>query len=215
VSWKIDCVVVGPIQCNCFILSESVTRRACLIDPGAESKDLLSYLQKKEFDLQAVLVTHAHIDHVGGIEMIYNAFPVPVYYHGGDRFLYENLAMQAQLFGTTPENLEAKQPVVGEGTLAHDQEFSLPGGRIRVLHTPGHTPGSVCYQAIGDTEVVFSGDTLFEGSIGRTDLWGGSFDQIIASIKGRLLTLDDRVQVLPGHGPATTIGEERRQNPFL
>jgi glyoxylase-like metal-dependent hydrolase (beta-lactamase superfamily II) len=214
-GWKIECVVVGPIQCNCYILSESNSGTAYVIDPGAESRELLSYLQKKKFDLKAVLITHAHIDHVGGIEALHAQFPVPVYYHAGDRYLYENLLMQAQLFGALPSHMQAVQPTVGEPTLRHDQVFGFAGGEMRVIHTPGHTPGSVCFHAKGEEAIVFSGDTLFDGSIGRTDLWGGNYDQIIASIKDRLLVMEDAVQVLPGHGEPTTIGKERRSNPFL
>ena len=212
-SWKVECAVVGPIQCNCYILSESNSGRAFLIDPGAESPELISFLQKKKLDLQAILITHAHIDHVGGVESIYAQFAAPVYYHAGDKFLYEDLAMQAQLFGVTPKQLQATQPKVGEASLRQDQEFA--DGRIRVIHTPGHTPGSVCFHATGEQAILFSGDTLFAGSIGRTDLWGGDYDQIIESIRVRLLALDDSVDVFPGHGEPTTIGDERQSNPFL
>ena len=214
-TWKIDNVVVGPIQCNCYILSETVSGKAYVIDPGAESKELISFLQKKKINLQAVLITHAHIDHVGGIEMLNREIPAPVYYHSGDRFLYENVAMQAQLFGVAPRDLQAEQPRVGDSTLQDHQTFALDEGEIRVIHTPGHTPGSSCFHAIGEVTALFTGDTLFQGSIGRTDLWGGSFEQIMESIKFKLLSLDDRVPVFPGHGESTTIGDERRQNPFL
>jgi hydroxyacylglutathione hydrolase len=214
-TWKIECVVVGPIQCNCYILSDSISGKACLIDPGAESKELLSFLQKRKLDLQAILITHAHIDHVGGIEMVHREFSAPVYYHAGDRFLYENIAMQAQLFGVMPKDLQADQPKVGEGSLADHQRFACGDKEIRVIHTPGHTPGSSCFQAMGESGAVFTGDTLFQHSIGRTDLWGGSFEEIMKSIKTKLLTLDDQLPVYPGHGEPTTIGIERRQNPFL
>jgi hydroxyacylglutathione hydrolase len=208
VSWKIECAVVGPIQCNCYILSEATSGKAYLIDPGAESSELMSFLSRKKLDLQAILITHAHIDHVGGIESVYAKFPAPVFYHPEDKFLYENIAMQAQLFGATPMQLQATQPKVGNETLRHGREF----GAVRVIHTPGHTPGSVCFHA---EDLLITGDTLFAGSIGRTDLWGGNYEQIIESIKTRLLTLDDSVDVFPGHGDPTTIGEERLTNPFL
>jgi glyoxylase-like metal-dependent hydrolase (beta-lactamase superfamily II) len=214
-SWEINCVVVGPIQCNCYIISDNLSNKAYLIDPGAESQDLLKYLQKRRFDLQAILITHAHLDHVGGIEMVHAEFPSHVYYHEGDKPLYENLQMQASLFGFTLKTLESTQPKVGESSLQHDQQFEFSTGFIRVIHTPGHTPGSVCFHLTGERATIFSGDTLFEGSIGRTDLWGGSFEEIIHSIKNRLLTLEDNLLVLPGHGPSTMIGDERRHNPFL
>jgi glyoxylase-like metal-dependent hydrolase (beta-lactamase superfamily II) len=214
-SWEIDVVVVGPIQCNCFILSDSITREAYIIDPGAESKELLSYLQKKKFNLKGALITHAHLDHVGGIEMLNEGFQVPVLYHSGDQPLYVNLEMQAALFGFSLKDLQASQPKTGDPSLKDQQEFSFASGSLQVIHTPGHTPGSVCFNAKGDKPALFTGDTLFAGSIGRTDLWGGSFEQIMDSIQNRLMTLDDDLTVFPGHGPATSIGEERASNPFL
>ena len=210
-SWKVECAVVGPIQCNCYIISEGNSGKAFLIDPGAESLELLNYLQKKKFELEAVLITHAHIDHVGGIEAVYAKFPAPVFYHAGDQFLYEDVEMQAKFFGVTPDQMQARQPKVGDPSLQNDQKI----GNIRIIHTPGHTPGSVCFQANGESPILFTGDTLFAGSIGRTDLWGGDYDQIIDSIRTRLLVLDDSVDVFPGHGEATTIGDERQSNPFL
>ena len=214
-GWKIDVVVVGPIQCNCYILSDEASGKAFLIDPGAESSELLDYLKKKKLQLQAVLITHAHIDHVGGIEALQTVSTAPVYYHAGDQFLYENLAIQAEHFKVTPAQLMATQPRVGEASLKDDQEFAFEKGRIKAIHTPGHTPGSICFLAAGEESLLFTGDTLFAGSIGRTDLWGGNFDQIIDSIHSKLMVLEDSVMVLPGHGPDSTIGDERESNPFL
>jgi hydroxyacylglutathione hydrolase len=214
-GWRIDCVVVGPIRCNCYILSDTTSNKAYLIDPGAESRELMDYLERRNFELQAVLITHSHIDHIGGIEMLHAEYPVPIYYHGADKPLFDNITSQAQIFGILPPVLQARQPKTGSGTLQDNQIFPFEGGELKVIHTPGHTPGSVCFHATGLDEVVFTGDTLFCGSIGRTDLWGGSYEQIIQSIKERLLTLDDRVKVLPGHGDDTTIGTERRHNSFL
>jgi len=214
-SWNIECIVVGPIQCNCYILSDSISGKALIVDPGAESEDLLGFLQRKKFDLGAVLITHAHIDHVGGIEMVHKEFPSPVFYHAGDRVLYENLKMQAQFFGVTPGQLGATQPVVGDSSLEDNRVFSFSTGEVRVIHTPGHTPGSVCFHAQGELQAVFTGDTLFEGSLGRTDLWGGSYEQILESIHRKLLTLPENLKVLPGHGEPTTVGQEKSHNPFL
>lgn len=214
-SREIERVVVGPIQCNCFIVSDTVWKKAFLVDPGAESRDLMAYLEGRKLDLEGILVTHAHLDHVGGIEMVHASYPCPVYYHPGDLPLYNNLKMQAESFGYSMEELMVRQPSVGDPSLQDDLELSFVAGGVQVLHTPGHTPGSVCFHAGGDEPAVFSGDTLFEGSIGRTDLWGGSFPQIMESIKERLMTLPDHVQVLPGHGEFTTIGRERTENPFI
>jgi glyoxylase-like metal-dependent hydrolase (beta-lactamase superfamily II) len=215
-SWKIERVVVGPIQCNCYVLSEPTTRKAYLIDPGAESNELLNFLRDSKLDVQAVLITHSHIDHIGGIDMVHRHSAVPVYYHGADRELYQNVQMQAEAFGFSAKDLEATQPTVGDGTLTDEQVFSVSDEQsIQVIHTPGHTPGSVCFYADGPAATIFTGDTLFLGSIGRTDLWGGSFEQIIRSIKTRLLILSDETKVLPGHGLASTIGDERGSNPFL
>jgi len=214
-SWKIDCVVVGPIQCNCYIFSDSISGHAYLIDPGAESEELMTFLRARRFQLQGILITHAHIDHVGGIEQIRGELSVPVYLHDADRFLFDDVAMQARMFGVEPQDLEAVQPQSPDKKLEHQQVFPISGGEVRTIHTPGHTPGSVCFQACGEQEFVFTGDTLFEGSIGRTDLWGGSYEQIMISIRDRLMNLEDRVHVLPGHGGASTIGNERRTNPFL
>lgn len=214
-SREITRVVVGPIQCNCYIISDPVNKKAYLIDPGAESQELLAYLEKMKLELEAVLITHAHLDHVGGIEMLYEKFPSPVYYHAGDIPLYTHLDVQAESFGWQLSQLEARQPTIGDPSLRDGEDHIFATGAVKVLHTPGHTPGSVCFLADGAEKIVFTGDTLFQGSIGRTDLWGGSFPQIIDSIKERLLTLADDVKVMPGHGDHTSIGQERAENPFL
>lgn len=214
-SREIVRVVVGPIQCNCYIVTDKVSKKAYLIDPGAESRELLTFLEKMKVELEGVLITHAHLDHVGGIEMVNERFPAPVYYHAGDTPLFTHLDTQAESFGYQLSQLQARQPTVGDPSLRDGEDFLFAAGGVKVIHTPGHTPGSVCFYAEGPENVVFTGDTLFEGSIGRTDLWGGSFDQIMESIKTRLLTLPDEVKVLPGHGEFTSIARERAENPFL
>jgi hydroxyacylglutathione hydrolase len=210
----LDCVVVGPIQCNCYILAEPTSRKAYLIDPGAETPEFVTYLQNKKWDLEAILITHCHIDHVGGLTAVLRDQQPPVYFHPGDQFLFDDVTMQARLFGVTPQQLQASQPASQQGLLSDGQRFSLDGETIAAIHTPGHTPGSVCYLAMKEG-LLFTGDTLFQGSIGRTDLWGGSFAEIIKSIREKLLVLGDEVRVFPGHGPETTIREERASNPFL
>lgn len=208
----VDRIVVGPIQCNCYVVADETSRKAYLIDPGAESGELLSYLRSSRWDLEAILITHCHVDHIGGINSVTTQHAAPIWFHPGDQFLFDDVAMQARLFGVTPGYLQASQPSEHHGTLQDGDLFPFSRGAIRAIHTPGHTPGSTCYFLEG---TVFTGDTLFQGSIGRTDLWGGSFPQIMESIKTRLTGLGDDVRVLPGHGEETTIGEERRSNPFL
>jgi hydroxyacylglutathione hydrolase len=208
----IDRIVVGPIQCNCYIVADESSGKAYLIDPGAESSELISYVQKTQWELQAILITHCHIDHIGGINTVTAQRSVPVLLHPADEFLYNDVTMQARLFGVTPSYLHASQPSPRPGALGEELSFEFGSSKLSVLHTPGHTPGSVCFHA---EDAVFTGDTLFQASIGRTDLWGGSFQQIINSIKTKLLTMSDTVRVFPGHGEQTTIGEERRNNPFL
>ena len=211
----IETFPVGPLQCNCTVLGCVTTRRAIVIDPGDEVETVLAALGRLELTVEAIIHTHAHLDHVGATHGLADVTGARVLLHDGDQFLYDNVDLQAQLFGfPVPE----MTPVGGH---LKDGE-ALAFGEIRgeILHTPGHTPGSLCLHIPTESSSLpeprlFAGDTLFAGSIGRTDLWGGDMDAIIRSIRGRLLTLPDETVVVPGHGPATTIGRERRTNPFL
>jgi len=201
---------VGMLACNCSILGDETTREAIVIDPGDEIEQVQQVLAKHRLQVRYIVATHAHIDHVGGIEKLQQATGAAVMMHAGDFPLYQNLPMQAEWLGVLPPEVVEVDQFLKEGDTLRCGALTL-----EVLHTPGHSPGSLSLHLPGGDERIFSGDTLFQGSIGRTDLWGGSFDQILRSIRHRLLIFPDETPVFPGHGSATTIGEERESNPFL
>ena len=217
---------VGMLQCNCSILGDPATREAIVIDPGDEVDRILAAITKHDLKVRAILNTHAHIDHVGGLRKLHDATGAPVFMHRDDLELYRHLDTQAQWLGVRPPAMTEVDQFLREGDL-----IRWGGYEGRVLHTPGHTPGSISLylplkdagggrmarkpSAGDEAPWLFAGDTLFAGSIGRTDLWGGSMPAILNSIQGKLLALPDETIVFPGHGPVTTIGEERETNPFL
>jgi glyoxylase-like metal-dependent hydrolase (beta-lactamase superfamily II) len=206
---------VGLLQCNCTVLGCETTGRALVIDPGDDAEIILNILERNKLSLEAILHTHAHLDHVGATSALAVATGASVMLHPADQYLYDHVEMQARMFGfPVPETMPVDRHVTDGETITV--------GRLEgeVMHTPGHTPGSLCLRMMGNGDGespgrVFAGDTLFLGSIGRTDLWGGNMDRILISIRDRLLTLPDEMVVIPGHGPATTIGDERHTNPFL
>ncbi|MBI4412645.1 MAG: MBL fold metallo-hydrolase [Deltaproteobacteria bacterium] len=206
---------VGPFQCNCTILGDPETGEAIVIDPGDEADRILKELKKNSLTAKHLLHTHAHLDHIGATRKVHDATSGKVCLHKEDLFLYDNIAMQGEFLGL---RIDPKVSVVDHYLNHRDVLEWGKENRTEILHTPGHTPGSVSFvfkKLIRDQDVLFSGDTLFFGSIGRTDLWGGDYDQIIDSIKTHLLTFDDSTVVVCGHGPNTSIGQERRKNPFL
>jgi hydroxyacylglutathione hydrolase len=200
---------VGPLQCNCTLLGDEATGEAIVIDPGDEITRIHQRLTTLGLKLRQILITHAHIDHVGGALRLKRLTGAPIFLNENDLPLLAMMDQQAAWLGTsTPETA---QPDEG---LADDRKIGLEAYPAQVIHTPGHTQGSICLLFM-PLKMVIAGDTLFAGSIGRTDLPGGNSDQIIDSIHSRLLKLPDETRVIPGHGPATTIGHERRTNPFL
>ena len=200
---------VGPLQCNCTILADEETREAIVIDPGDEISRIHRRLSALGLTLKQILVTHAHIDHVGGALKLKRLTDAPIYLNEADLPLLEIMADQAAWVGVdTPETAPPDEGLRDATTVG------LANYPAQVIHTPGHTQGSICLH-FAPLKMVLAGDTLFAGSIGRTDLPGGDGEQIIHSIQNRLLTLPDDTKVVPGHGPATTIGKERRTNPFL
>ncbi len=260
-------IPVGMLQCNCTIVADPVSREALVIDPGDEVTRILELLGRHKLTVKAIISTHAHIDHVGGLAKLRKYTGAPVLMHRDDLPLYHAMDIQAGFLGmATPELTDVDQ-LLKEGDTLH-----WGGFQASVVHTPGHTPGSVCLylpknivsKKIANTNSaattgagstgagssnatfsskatsaggtsnggqsaqvelapngtlatpkLFAGDTLFSGSIGRTDLWGGSLEQIMESLRGKLMELPEDTKVYPGHGPATTIGQERNNNPFL
>jgi glyoxylase-like metal-dependent hydrolase (beta-lactamase superfamily II) len=201
----------GPLGCNCSIIADEQSKLALVIDPGGDFERIRDRLAAQGLTVTAIVHTHTHIDHVGATAPLQRHTGAEAHIHEADRFLYRMLPVQAALIGVP---LVESCDVVG--TLKDGVSFHVGSLEVGVVHTPGHTPGSVCFRLdTGGDPLLFSGDTLFQRSIGRTDLWGGDADQIAASLKDRLLTLNDDTVVVPGHGPETTIGDERRFNPFL
>jgi glyoxylase-like metal-dependent hydrolase (beta-lactamase superfamily II) len=202
---------VGPLQCNCTILGDPSTGEALVVDPGDDAELITGRLQELGLRATALVHTHAHFDHVGAARAVSEATGAGIRLHEGDRWLYENLNLQGSMFGFSFEPTLPVERWLKDGDVVGRGRFAA-----EVLHTPGHTPGSVCFRCeIAGRPIVFAGDTLFRGSIGRTDLWGGDYPTIERSIKSRLYALPEETIVVAGHGPETTIGRERRGNAFV
>jgi hydroxyacylglutathione hydrolase len=200
---------VGPLQCNCSIVGDETTRAAMVIDPGDDINDVLGLIQKHNLQVKQIVVTHAHIDHVGGAMKLRAVTGAPILLNQNDYALLKLLDVQAEWVGmASPGKVEIDHSV--------GQADTVTAGPLTasVLHNPGHTEGSICLYFPAEKKLI-AGDTLFAGSIGRTDLPGGSFEKIINSLHEKVLALPDDTVVVPGHGPLTTIGDERETNPFL
>ena len=254
-------IPVGMLQCNCSIIGDPVTHEALVVDPGDEVNRILDLLGRHKLTVKAIVSTHAHIDHVGGLSKLHQYTGAPVLMHRDDLPLYQAMEMQASFLGVHPPELTDIDQLLKEGDVLRWGSFEA-----QIIHTPGHTPGSVSLylphdagkvagvpaihtvlneagekialtdllkktagsegvaedlppdepeKIAGHAPQLFSGDTLFAGSIGRTDLWGGSMEQILDSLRTKLMHLPDETVVYPGHGPVTSIGDERHLNPFL
>jgi hydroxyacylglutathione hydrolase len=200
---------VGPLQCNCTLMGDETTHEAIVVDPGDNVPQILRRLEHHHLKLKQIIVTHAHIDHVGGAVQLKRATGAPVLLNENDLPLLAMMDVQAGWLGIEPPEVAPPDTAAQDGL-----RVGLDNYPAQILHTPGHTEGSICLH-FAPQNLLLAGDTLFAGSIGRTDLPGGNMRKIIASIEDRLLTLPDDTRVIPGHGPATTIGHERESNPFL
>ena len=200
---------VGLLQCNCSIIGDETSRAAMVIDPGDDIADVLVLIQKHDLQVKQIVITHAHIDHVGGAMKLRAATGAPILLNQNDYALLKMLDVQAAWIGVEdPGKVEIDRSI---GELDRVEAGPLVA---EVMHTPGHTEGSVCLYFPAQQKLI-AGDTLFAGSIGRTDLPGGSFEKIISSLHEKVLALPDETVVIPGHGPLTTIADERESNPFL
>ena len=197
---------VGPLGCNCSLLWEPATGLGVVVDPGGDGAKIRKRVETLGFKVRALLHTHAHFDHVGATRELQDLWQCPAFLHGDDTFLIEALPQQTGMFGMPA----IPQPDM-QDLQAGDRHLDLT-----TLHIPGHTPGSSCFHGdFAKGKVLLAGDTLFRGGVGRTDLWGGSWDLLEQSIRRELYVLDDTTLVIPGHGPATTLGEEAASNPFV
>jgi len=203
---KLETFAVGPLGCNCTLVWDPARGTGIVADPGGEGPRIARRVAELGFKVTALVHTHAHFDHVGATRELQDLWQCPAHLHEGDRFLIDSLEMQTGVFGMDP----IPQP---DMTSLHPGDAFLG---LATLHTPGHTPGSCSFH--GEFEkggVVLAGDTLFQGGVGRTDLWGGSWEQLETSVLRELFVLPDTTLVIPGHGPFTTIGEEAADNPFV
>lgn len=200
---------VGPLQCNCSVVGDEESHEAMVIDPGDQVDEILKILKEEKLTLKQIVVTHAHIDHIGGAMKLKAATSAPILLNQNDTALLKMLDVQAAWIG-----MKSPGPVQVDDSVSDATVLNVGNLKANVIHTPGHTEGSICLY-FPDEETLLAGDTLFAGSIGRTDLPGGSYEKIMRSLHNQVLALPDDTQVVPGHGPITTIGDERSTNPFL
>ncbi len=204
---RVVTILNGQFAENCYVLAEAGSTDGVIVDPGEEPELFLEIAARHKITIREIWLTHGHIDHVSGVGAVKQATGAPIYLHPLDRPLYDGLPNQARMFG-----LNAAAPPPPDRELVHGGTVTLGRTSFEVRHTPGHSPGSVCFVGPG---IVLGGDVLFQGSIGRTDLPGGSFERLLQSIREELLVLPEATVVYPGHGPPTTIEAEREGNPFL
>lgn len=210
----LETFAVGPLACNCTIVGDERSGEAIVVDGGDGVDEVVARLARLELRATHLVHTHAHIDHIADLGRLRDVTGAKGFLHAADLPLYHSLPMQAGWLG-----LAHAPPVVAlDGDLRDGETFAAGNARLRVLHTPGHTPGSVCFEVSGEAgsdATLLTGDTLFAGSIGRWDLGGTSMEDIVASIRAKLMPYADVTPVIPGHGPSTTVGLERRSNPYL
>jgi len=205
----VETIPVGPLQCNCTIVGDLVSRKAIVVDPGGDAEILLERLVVLNLQVERIIHTHAHLDHFLASGKMKEATGAKLALHREDLFLWDMLEDQCRMFGILFES-----PPPPDQWLENEEEIALYDIQGKALHTPGHTPGSMCF-LFESQKLLIAGDTLFQGSIGRTDLWGGDFKKIEKSIQEKLYTLDEETSVITGHGESTSIGHEMRANSFV
>jgi hydroxyacylglutathione hydrolase len=213
----LETIPVGPLQCNCSILGDQTSREAIVVDPGDDIPRILALLAKHSLTVKKIVITHAHIDHIAGAHRLKQLTGAPILYNQNDLPLVKMMDVQAGWLGIPTPVVSNPDDTLDDGkliTIGASPELNRKGLTGSILHTPGHTEGSICLY-LPDQTLLLAGDTLFAGSVGRTDLPGGNTRKLLNSIHERLLTLPDDVTVIPGHGPRTSIGSERSSNPFL
>ena len=205
----LEVLTVGPFQENCYVIGDEETGAGALVDPGDEATRIALAVEQTGLDIAQIIITHAHIDHVGAVAALADEYACPVLMHAEAEPMLRQLPSQAMMMGLR----FGKVPTV-DRHIEDEEVLEVGGLRLESLYTPGHAPGHLAFY-LADEGLVLSGDALFASSVGRTDIFGGDMDLLMRSINERLLTLPDETRVLPGHGPETTIGEERAHNPFL
>jgi hydroxyacylglutathione hydrolase len=205
----VETLPVGHMKCNCTILGDPVSRKAIVVDPGGEAEMLIERLLELDLQVERIIHTHAHLDHFLASGKMKEATGAKLALHRDDLFLWNMLEDQCRMFG-----IPFEKPPPPDQWLEHEEEIEVKGVQLKALHTPGHTPGSMCF-LFEKQKLLIAGDTLFQGSIGRTDLWGGDYQKIEKSIQEKLYTLDEDTAVITGHGESTSIGHEMRSNSFV
>jgi hydroxyacylglutathione hydrolase len=205
----LEMLTVGPFQENCYVIGDEETGTGAIVDPGDEATHIALAVEQTNLEISQILITHAHIDHIGAVAALVDEYSCPVLMHAEAEPMLEQLPTQAMMMGLR----FGKVPTV-DHHIEDGEVLEVGGLNLRSLYTPGHAPGHLAFY-VESEGVVFAGDALFAGSVGRTDLFGGSMEVLMRSINERLLTLPDETKVYPGHGPATTIGDEQTHNPFL
>ncbi|OUN33468.1 MBL fold metallo-hydrolase [Lachnoclostridium sp. An76] len=206
---KVGKFVLGPVATNCYIGINEETKECFIVDPATCPPEFVSYIKNAGLTVKAVLLTHGHFDHIMGLDALLKEFPVPVYAHEAERDVLES-----EQLNSSASMLGQPYSFSGADYVTNRQELRIAGFEIRVVYTPGHTIGGCCYY-IEKEKTLFSGDTLFHGSVGRTDLPTGSMGQLVSSVRDRLFVLPDDTKVYPGHMEETTIGYEKKYNPFI
>lgn len=209
---QIHSLTVGMFAENTYIVADDETKDAVIFDPGDQPADILAIVEQHGYEVRSILLTHAHIDHILAVPAVHRETGAPVFLHKDEMDFYEGVAMQARMFGLP---IKVEDPIPIERHIQPGEAFTWGGVTATALFTPGHSPGEISFRLNDDAGTVICGDTVFAGSIGRTDLPDADHETLLAGIKSELLSLPDSTPLLPGHGPATTVGRERASNPFL